>query len=262
MTEEESEDGHAEDGVEEVVEKSEETKDESEDDSEKTEIEKTPILEEHRHLFPEKFKTYEAAAAWGSEAEKAKTKAEQERSHVAKQVEEYEDLIGQMESNIEKREQAGTITPEERDRQIAQLHEEFEKDPKSLITQVVNEIISKKEHGNLEKEKVAGFEKEAEKYRKKWGKDTFETEIRPQLADIAAKKPHLQSLTEVVAIYEYEQSQKLKNEEAEDAEKRAEKKNAFSESSGIAKKPGVDILDKISGAKSIEELEKLRHSVK
>lgn len=225
---------------------------------EETPPEKTPITDEERKKYgiPEKFKYMEDVIKWGSEAEKAKSHAEQEKARLERELEEREAIIAELEKTTRQQEQQGKITEEERIRMNEEFQENLARDPIGTMEKLFNaferRLQAKREAAELEQK----WQKEEETFRKLYP-DNWDTEIRPALAKIATDRPYLQSIEEVLAIYEAQKrrEERLSKEEAE--EKKTAKNAAFSEAGTGSGAGGSDLYERIANAKSLEELEKV-----
>lgn len=230
------------------------------------EQEKFLITEEDRKRFPnlpEKFKDWNSVIAWGIEAEKAKSRAEAEKANYERQIQEYEEIIAEMQAAKEEKASQSQVSGEDREKMLAQFREDWETDPLETLQKVLDVYISRIEAKTKSDEMVKKWEQEEREILKDpQYKDIWETEVRPALYKIAKERPYLTSIEEVLAIYERQKAKEKRFLEQESAKKKTEKKSAFSESGGGGGSVAESLAKKIASAKSIEELEKLASQIK
>ncbi|MEW5897519.1 MAG: hypothetical protein AB1668_07535 [Nanoarchaeota archaeon] len=218
------------------------------------------ITEEDRKKYselPEKFKDWKSVIAWGSEAEKAKSKAEMEKSEYERQIREYEEMIAEMQSEKE------GLPREEKEKMLSKFREDWETDPVGTLQKFFDAYESKIEAKLKTQEMADKWHKEEmeilkdPEYKKNW-----DSEIRPALYKIAKERPHLNSIEEVLAIYERQKAREKKFNDMDSDKKKTERKEAFSESGGGVSGTEGDLAKKIASAKNMEELEKLASKIK
>jgi len=211
---------------------------------------KTPIPEDQKHLFPSKFKYYEDVAAWGAEAEKAKGRAETERDQIRTDAEAREE------------DARGAAGPSEEDKRAA--HEQFQndwaEDPMGTMQRALDERDARRDGNNAQNAQQNLWVQEDDYYADQYGEREWEDTVRPALARIAQERPHLRTLEDAIAVYEYGRSQGAATDRQEHDEKQRQKGAAFSESAGAgARRPGEkSVVAKIGAAASMEALDKMR----
>jgi len=216
--------------------------------------EKTPIPEEERKKFkiPEKFKFWEDVVKWGSEAEKAKSRAESDKDRFKADLEERERII----SELSQKEKEGEITEEQREQMTMQFRNEWDKDPVACMEKLfaAHERIKETSRERTEQQKT--WKKEETEIREKYGDDVWTDTLKPALIKIANDRPYLKNLKEALAIYELEKKD-IEAENATDARrKKTEKEKAFSEGGrGKAEVP-KNVFDAIAAATNDADLEK------
>lgn len=211
---------------------------------------KTPIPEDQKHLFPSKFKYLEDVAAWGAEAEKAKGRAETERDQIRTDSEaKEEDARG-----------AGAPTEEEKQAVLAQFQDEWATDPMGTLQRALDERDSRRDGHDAQNQQQKLWVEEDEFYSDQYGEKEWEDTVRPALAQIARERPHLRTLEDAIAVFEYGRNQGAASDRQEHEGKQREKSSAFSESAGAgARRPGEkSVVQKIGAASSMEELDKMR----
>lgn len=227
------------------------------------EPEKTEISVEEREKFKiaDKFKYWEDVVSWGTEAEKQKSAVETDKGKLLTQLNEYEEVISDLEKNLEAKEKKGEITTEEKEKTIEQFQTEFSENPVATMNKLFSAFEKRLESKQTKEKDDTNWDKEeaklkvSEKYKGKWG------EIKPELAKIAEKKPYLRTIGEVLAIYEQQQATEATVIKDDKTKKDEEKKGAFAETKESIGVGAKSVLDKIAGATSLEDLEKVASGI-
>lgn len=213
-----------------------------------------------KYGIPPKFKDWSAVAKWGSEAEKAKSKAESEKGELERKNREYEEML--LETQSAKPDTADLST-DEKTQMAANFQEDFASDPIGTMQKLFSEFENRIQTKQTQSTQVKKWEQEeadissAPEYKEIWA-----SEVKPELIKIAKERPHLTSLEELLAIYERNKGKAAKfNKEDSDAKKTA-KLAALAESGSGSGGINEDLMKKIASAKNQEELEKLASRVK
>ena len=239
-------------------------------------VEKTPIDASLRTKLniPDKFATLEDYAAWAGEAEKQKSKAEFEKDELSKSIAKLEGMIEGMKSGRPPEEaKPKDMTDDERAELDAQFHESptrYLEKVEELREKKRQELLSREreatENQKLEQarqEALARVQKEEEELKLYFGHDKWDKEIRPELVKIYNERPYLQTLEDCLAVYERRMAvQKQTHEKSlkEETERKTHEKREAAAVSGrgvsaAGGQGGGNVVDKIFGATTIEELD-------
>ena len=220
-----------------------------------------PITEADRTKYgiPAKFTNWEAVVKWGSEAEKAKSNAESEKDKAERKMQEYEEMLLELQ-NV--KDSAG-LTTDEKSQINAKFQEDFSTNPTETIQKILNEFEKRIISKQIQSNQVLKWEKEeAEMLSDPIYKDIWLSEVKPALIKIAKERPYLNSLEELMAIYERNKSKESKFNKDDSDAKRTAKAAALSESGHSSGGLNEDLMKKIAAAKNNEELEKLAARIK
>ncbi len=244
--------------------------------------------------IPEKFKDWESYANWASEAEKAKSRAESERERILKERTDFneklaslQETVGKLDERLKQGVREGDISQEEREEIRDRFLADWNEDPliamEKLFT-VFKGRIDKESEAKTKKEQESLTEKklqeEGQKRQQTWNDEeeelmaVYEREgvsredylksIAPAMVEMLKQKPNLfklaqqgeLSITEIHDLYLIQKEKEQQELEAEAETKRNEKKEAVVETGAGVRRPGEgDRLNKITGAKTIADLE-------
>jgi hypothetical protein len=216
-----------------------------------------PISDADREKFgiPAKFKDWGAVVKWGSEAEKAKSKAESEKGELERKAREYEEMLLELKKDDAPK---SGVSDTEKAQMAAKFQEDFNADPIGTMQNLFREFenrIQSREQKTVQEQTWAREEKEissAPEYKEIW-----DSEVKPALIAIAKERPYLNSLEEVVAIYERRKARE-KEFNAQDSEvKKTAKKAASTEAGGSTGGISEDLMKHIASAKSQDDMAKI-----
>ena len=213
-----------------------------------------------KYAIPAKFKDWNAVVKWGSEAEKAKSKAESEKGELERKAKDYEEML--LETQSAKPDTSG-LSNDEKTQMAAKFQEDFSTDPIGTMQKLFSEFENRIQTKQTQSSQVKKWEnEEAEISSAPEYKDIWASEVKPELIKIAKERPHLTSLEELLAIYERNKGKADKfNKDDSDAKKSA-KLAALAESGSGSGGISEDLMKKIASAKNQDELEKLAPRIK
>lgn len=231
--------------------------DDGEKEAKATPPEKTLIDDDLRAKLkiPEKFKHLEDVVSWGANAEKEMSRVKSEMSKLATDTQTKEELLDELENRLKEKEKKDEISSEEREKIINQFNDDWVKDPLATLNKLFDAFEKRLTDKQKVSEKYKVWSEEEAKLKNEY--EDWDTEVRPALAKIAAERPHLQSIEEVLAIYEKQKKASELAAKAESEKKKTEKVSAFSEAGAGAGSPSKSIYDKIANASSLAELDAL-----
>lgn len=213
-----------------------------------------------KYGIPAKFKDWASVAKWGSEAEKGTTRLAAEKGELERKNKEYEEMLLALKED--KTDKSG-ISTEEKEQMAARFQEDFTKDPIGTMQKLFAEFKNNIQSEGQKSAQVSKWEKEeAEISSDPAYKDIWASEVKPELIKIAKERPYLNSLEEVLAIYERNKGKINKFNKDDTEEKKKEKERAASETGRGAGGASEDLLKKIASAKSNKELEELASKIK
>ena len=213
-----------------------------------------------KYAIPAKFKDWNAVVKWGSEAEKAKSKAESEKGELEKKAKDYEEML--LETQSAKPDTSG-LSNDEKTQMAAKFQEDFSTDPIGTMQKLFSEFENRIQTKQTQSTQVKKWEKEeadissTPEYKEIWA-----SEVKPELIKIAKERPHLTSLDELLAIYERNKGKASKFNKDDSDAKKAAKLAALAESGSGSGGISEDLMKKIASAKNHEELEKLASRIK
>lgn len=256
---EHQDEGGSQEGAEEGSERSIEDENDSgenlpDPDSDEEGKEKTPIPDDLRGKIPKKFKYIEDLVAWGSEAEKAKGKAEKKTADLR---EEHDDAIAKLDSAEKK----GDLNPEERQRIQDEFEEAWANDKVGTLNKIFDARDKKQSEDREKDNDQRSWAKEKKFYQGKYG-DDWDSKVGPAIAKICLERPYLKTIEDAVAVYELRRKVSADRDEGEHRDKTTSKKEAFSESSDGGRRASEStVVDKIGEAETMADLDKLRSKI-
>jgi hypothetical protein len=144
----------------------------------------------------------------------------------------------------------------------AKFAEDLGEDAHGAVQKMLDAFERRLEDKASRKDRDSKWKAEEDEFRKDPDyKERWDSEIKPALIKISQEKPYLQSIAEVLAIYERQKGREAKANGDEAQRKKEERKGAHVEH-GAGTKVSQNLTDKISGAKSLDELDKLASQIK